>query len=91
MRVKIFATLRQFVGAKEVDVDVETGDTVRQVLERLTAKYPALGERILDEGGNVRSSVNVLVNGRSVTFLEGLNTVTQEGDVIALFPSVGGG
>lgn len=40
MRVKIFATLRPLVGAKEVEVDVKAGDTVRSVLEKLTAESP---------------------------------------------------
>ena len=37
MRVRIFATLRSLAGRKEVEVDVEAGDTVRNVLNKLTA------------------------------------------------------
>jgi molybdopterin synthase sulfur carrier subunit len=91
MRVRIFATLRPLVGAKEVEVAVETGDTVRNVLEKLTAEYPALKERALDADGNLQSSIHVLVNGRSIKFLDGLNSTIQEGDRLALFPPVGGG
>lgn len=91
MRVKIFATLRPLVGAKEVEVGVEAGDTVRNVLGKLTAEYPALRERVLDDDGNLQSSITVLVNGRSIKFLDGLNSTIQEGDELALFPPVGGG
>jgi molybdopterin synthase sulfur carrier subunit len=91
MRVKIFATLRPLVGAKEVEVGVETGDTVRNVLEKLTAEYPALRERVLDDDGNLQSFIHVLVNGRNMKFLDGLNSTIQEGDKLALFPPVGGG
>jgi len=91
MRVRIFATLRQLVGAKEVEVEVEAGATARNVLEKLTAAYPALGEHILDNDGNLQSSINVLVNGRSIRFLHGLDTAIQESDQLALFPPVGGG
>lgn len=91
MRVKIFATLRSLVGAKEVEVDVGTGDTVRNMLEKLTAEYPALRERVLDDDGNLQSSINVFVNGRSIKFLDGLNSTIQEDDRLALFPAVGGG
>jgi molybdopterin synthase sulfur carrier subunit len=89
MRVKIFSTLRQVVGAKEVEV--ETADTVRDMLEQLTAEYPSLRERILDDDGNLQSSINLLVNGRSIRYLDGLNTTLKESDQIALFPPVGGG
>ena len=91
MRVKIFATLRPLVGAKEVEVDVKAGDTVRSVLEKLTTEYPALRKRVLDDDGNLQSSITVLVNGRSIKFLAGLNSTIQDGDQLALFPPVGGG
>ena len=91
MRVRIFATLRSLVGAKEVEVDVGASDTVRHMLEKLTAQYPALRERVLDDDGNLQSSINVFVNGRSIKFLDGLNSPIQEGDRLALFPPVGGG
>jgi len=91
MRVRIFATLRSLVGAKEVEVDVEAGDTVRNMLDKLTAEYPALSKRVLDDEGNLQSSINVFVNGRNIKFLDGLNSPIQEGDALALFPPVGGG
>jgi molybdopterin synthase sulfur carrier subunit len=91
MRVRIFATLRPLVGAKEVEVDVKAGDTVGNMLEKLTAEYPALKERALDADGNLQSSINVFVNGRNIKFLDGLNSPIREGDRLALFPPVGGG
>jgi molybdopterin synthase sulfur carrier subunit len=91
MKVRIFGTLRQFIGAKKVEVEVEAGDTVRNMLEKLTAEYPALRERVLDDDGKLQSSINVLVNGRSIKFLDGLDSTIQEGDQLALFPPVGGG
>ena len=91
MKVRIFATLRSLVGAKELEVDVGAGDTVGNMLDKLTAQYPALRERVLDDDGNLQSSINVFVNGRSIKFLDGLNSPIQEGDRLALFPPVGGG
>ena len=91
MRIRLFATLRSYAGRKEVELPVAGGDTVRHVLERLAALYPALGERVLDDRGDVKNSVNVLVNGRSIKFLGGLNCPVQDSDRFALFPSVGGG
>jgi molybdopterin synthase sulfur carrier subunit len=91
MRVKLFATLRQFVGAKEIEVGLEVGDTVGSVLARLVANYPALGKHILDDGGNLEAYINVFVNGRSIRFLDGLDTRISEDDVLAIFPPVAGG
>ena len=91
MKVKIFATLRQLVGAKEIEVGLEVGDTVGSVLARLVADYPALGEHILDDEGNLEAYINVFVNGRSTRFLDGLDTSLIEDDVLAIFPPVAGG
>lgn len=52
-RVRIFGTLRRVAGAKAVEVDVEPDDTVRTILEKLTARHPALGDAILDDDGNL--------------------------------------
>lgn len=91
MKVKIFATLRQIVGAKEIELGLEAGDTVGSVLARIVADYPALGERILDDEGNLEAFINVFVNGRSIRFLDGPNTGLNEDDVLAIFPPVAGG
>ena len=91
MRVKILAILRQLVGAREIEVGLKVGDTVGSVLARLAADYPALGERILDDHGNLETFINVFVSGRSIRFLDGLNTSLNEGHVLAIVPPVGGG
>ena len=89
--MKIFATLRQLVGEKEVEVRVDADDTVRNVLEKLTAEYPALRQHIWDDEGNLQRFIIVLINGRSIKFLDGLKSAIRESDQLALFPLLGGG
>ena len=91
VKLKVFGTLRQFISAKQVEMEVRAGDTVRAALVRLAGDHGALGERILDQEGNLQKAINVLVNGRSIHFLDGLDTAIQEGDELAIFPAVGGG
>lgn len=91
MKVKIFATLRQYVNSKEVDINIKIGDTVQDALEKLTINYPNLKEHIFDEEGNLQRSINVLVRGRNIKFKEGLNTILKKNDYLAIFPPVGGG
>ncbi|MEJ2736209.1 MAG: MoaD/ThiS family protein [Anaerolineae bacterium] len=91
MKLKVFGTLRQLISAKQVEMEVRSGDTVRDALVRLAGDHGVLGERILDQEGNLQKAINVLVNGRSIHFLDGLDTTIQEGDELAIFPAVGGG
>jgi molybdopterin synthase sulfur carrier subunit len=91
VKLKVFGPLRQFISATQVEMALRDGDTVRDALVRLAGDHGALGERILDQEGNLQKAINVLLNGRSISFLDGLDTTIQEGDELAIFPAVGGG
>jgi len=91
MKVRLFATLRQVAGTKEVEVDLEAGETVRHALERVVELRPNLKERIFDERGELQRSVIILLRGRNIRLEEGLDTVLGEGDYLALFPPLAGG
>lgn len=91
MKVKLFATLRPLVGAREVDVSAGPGDPVGKVLAELVEKYPALKDEIFHENGSLQDRVHVFLNGRDVRYLDGLDTVVKEGDELRIFPPVGGG
>jgi len=86
--VKIPPTLRDETGG-ERQVLAE-GSTVREVLDDLAARYPALGARILDNGG-VAAFVNVYVEGEDVRTLDGLDTPVENGSTVILLPAMAGG
>ncbi|MCL4449045.1 MAG: MoaD/ThiS family protein [Actinobacteria bacterium] len=79
-------TLTQGVG----EVSVE-GDTVGAALRALEASYPGFAERILDEEGSLRRFVNVFVADEDVRFLQGLDTVLTQGQIVSILPAVAGG
>ncbi len=91
MKVKIFATLRQVAGTKETDIEVAPGETVGDLLKRLVERYPKLKGRLFDEAGELQKSIHVFIRGRDIRLKEGLDTVIEEGDELALFPPVAGG
>lgn len=92
MQFKLFADLAEVAGDREVSVEVEPGATVGDALDALFETRPDLADRVLDEDGDVRDSVNLLRNGRNVQTAEsGLATELEEGDELALFPPVSGG
>jgi molybdopterin synthase sulfur carrier subunit len=92
MKVRVFGTLRSVVGgSKEIEVHVHGRCTALQVLGKLIAAYPSLEEKVFGGSGRLQGGVNILVNGRSVRFLDGLSTPLKKDDEIALFPPLGGG
>ena len=91
MKVRVFGTLRSVVGGSK-EIEVHTGScTALQMLGELITAYPSLEEKLFGGSGRLQGGANILVNGRSVRFLDGLNTPLEEEDEIALFPPLGGG
>jgi len=60
-------------------------------LADLEARFPGMGERLLDDEGELRRFVNVYINGEDVRFAEGLATAVGEGDEVSIVPAVAGG
>jgi sulfur-carrier protein len=91
MRVRVYATLRELVNAKAIEVDLEQEMDVRGLLRRVGSAYPQLGAKLWDERDDLNKSIQVLVNGRPINFLNGLETRVCSADTVDLFPPVGGG
>lgn len=67
--------------------------TVNVVLKTLKGAYgKKFTEYVYDaETGQVRSFLQLLINGRSASTMNGLQTIVKDGDVLAILPPVGGG
>ena len=88
-QVRIPTPLRKLTGDQEV-VSAE-GATVAEIFTSLETSYPGLGERILDEEGNVRRFVNVFVNDEDIRFLQEKATPVKDTDEISIVPAIAGG
>lgn len=91
MQIRLYATLRQVVGKAAVEVPRAEGDTLGTLLARLVELHPDLGPELLNGDGQLHSHMHLLLNGRDVRFLDGLDTPVQASDQMWIFPPVGGG
>jgi sulfur-carrier protein len=86
--VRIPPVLRQQTGgAKEVQAE---GNTVGEVLRRLTDQYPAL-ESQLFQNGQLQRYVNVYVNDQDIQYLDRLDTRVDPHDTVIILPAMAGG
>jgi molybdopterin synthase sulfur carrier subunit len=93
--VRFFTNLREITGKKEETLEFSDGEdvTVDKVLKKLAELYGKdFVEYVYDsKTGAVKDYLQVLVNGRSTSALEGLDTRLVDKDVLAIIPPVGGG
>jgi len=79
VRLLFFASLKDIVGSRQLQLDLPHGATVDDLLTRLEAQYPRMKE--------YRPVVLTAVNEEYVD----QRTPIQEGDEVAIFPPVSGG
>ncbi len=88
IKVQIPTPMRQHTEGKTT---VEaSGGTVQAVLADLGAKYPAIAERVF-QNGKVRPFINLYVNNEDIRYLDNLATPVKDGDELAIIPAVAGG
>lgn len=89
VEVKLPTILRSHAeGRSSVATD---GETVGALFGSLVARYPGLGEHLLDEEGGLHRFVNVYVNDEDIRYLGQLDTPVADGDVVSIIPAVAGG
>jgi molybdopterin converting factor small subunit len=86
--VRIPPTLREVTGG-ERELPAE-GDTVRELLEDLMGRFPALRSQLVEDG-DIAPFVNVYVEGEDVRTLDGLETDVRPGATVILLPAMAGG
>jgi molybdopterin synthase sulfur carrier subunit len=75
-------------GADKVSAE---GETLRDIIASMEEQYPGVKARLCDDQGEIRSFVNMYVNGEDVRFLDGLGTSVKSGDEVSIVPAVAGG
>ncbi|HEX4707652.1 MAG TPA: MoaD/ThiS family protein [Candidatus Udaeobacter sp.] len=79
MRVQFYAQLRDLVGMRELDLELSERATVRDLLDEIYARFPAL-----------RPHDKSILVGAGVEFVD-RNHALKPGDEIAIMPPVQGG
>lgn len=93
VKVKFRGVFRWLSKESQITVELEEAGTVNGVVKKLTKSYPEEFKRELvdPELKDPRPNALILVNGREISVLNGLETKVNEGDEILFIPILHGG
>ncbi len=91
--VKFLGIFQQFSGRTRIPVKLEKPATIRKAIEKLTEAFSSEFKRTLvdPELEDPRPNALILVNGKEIGVLQGLETEVEDGDEIVLVPVSHGG
>jgi len=90
--VKFVGSLRHVSGVNQLALDCGESVSVKAVIAEITEKRQELRRSLIDqqlEGS--RPNALILVNGREISVLNGLETKLKDGDEVVFVPVVHGG
>lgn len=93
IKVQTILSFKRILGAGDVEIDLPEGATIRELLTRMVERWgDALSPHLFKEGTEeLFPHIVLMVNGRTIQFLKGMETELHEGDVVLLFPPAAGG
>lgn len=92
VRIRLASALAEYAGGqREFDLDTAADAELGAVVRELSARFPAVGRRVVEETGEVRRHVNVYVGNEECRRLQGLHTVIPEGTTVFIVGSIAGG
>lgn len=86
MELTVYGPLRAATDGKTVELTVD-GETAGDVIDAFVAAYPRAASHLMDDEGNLRPSVRIMVDGDQANVDDRLQSDTT----VALFPAMRGG
>ncbi len=90
--VKFIGALRGISGKERLIIKVEKEMSLSELVKEIIEKEPKLKRALIDpELEDPRPNALILVNGKEISVLKGLETVVRDGDEVVFVPVIHGG
>jgi sulfur-carrier protein len=90
--LKFFGALRHASGKDRLAIKFTGETSVFELIKKLTCKTLDLRKNLLDEQLDTpKPNALILVNGKEISVLNGLETMVRDGDEVIFIPIVHGG
>ena len=93
VKVRTILAIKKLLGKGEIELSVPEKSTLQELVTTLVNNFgDDLASLLLEsETRNVLPHIRLMVNGRDIAFLNGMDTVLQPGDEVLILPPVSGG
>lgn len=89
MVIELLGILQRVAGEPRLVLNVAS---VNELLDALTVRYGDNFRReLIAPDGTLKTGIAILVNGRNIVFLQGLDTPLHENDKVTIIPPAAGG
>jgi molybdopterin synthase sulfur carrier subunit len=90
--VRFVGSLRASAGKSRLTLHLSRSASLRDVITKIANDKPRLKRALIDpELNDPRTNSLILVNGKEISVLQGLDTMLKDGDELTLIPVVHGG
>jgi molybdopterin synthase sulfur carrier subunit len=85
--------LKDVIGQRLTEIDFPHGSTIADFLTYMKERWgDKLSTTLFDPAsGDVLPYVRIMVNGQTINYLDGMETLLEEGDEVVILPPVSGG
>jgi molybdopterin synthase sulfur carrier subunit len=92
IKIKFVGAFHGLSGRDRLDLPHKDAIALKDAVKEITEKLPQLKHALIDpELEDPRPNTLVIVNGREISVLDGLNTMLKNGDEVVFVPVVHGG
>jgi molybdopterin synthase sulfur carrier subunit len=90
--VKFIGAFRSISGKSKLSITTKEAVPLSEVIKRIIKEKPKIKRALIDpELEDPRPNTLILVNGKEISVLNGLDTIVENGDEVIFVPVVHGG
>ena len=93
VKVHSILGIKKILGRGDLEVSIPEGSTLKSLISRMVKEHGEGLSLLLygADGTDILPHIRLMINGRDVEFLKGLDTDLNEGDEVLILPPISGG
>ena len=91
IKIKFYSLIRMHLGINEIEIKTNSISIENLLKEAEIQIKKKFLDQLVNNNHQIIHGTMILINGRNIVHLDGLNSIVVEGDEISIFPPGGGG